>query len=100
VKLTKQKLIEIIKKELNEVEGLAGGDMNKDEAGINVGEEEAEVQREPAIDKIKALLKQINKPEEYEEVLEAILMHGNDITGKKEMLRNLQSQLPKFASAV
>lgn len=100
MKLTKQKLIEIIKKELNEVEGLAGGDMNKDEAGINVGEEEAEVQREPAIDKIKALLKQINKPEEYEEVLEAILMHGNDITGKKEMLRNLQSQLPKFASAV
>lgn len=100
MKLTKQKLIEIIKKELNEVEGLAGGDMNKDEAGINVGEEEAEVQREPAIDKIKALLKQINKPEEYEEVLEAILMHGNDITGKKEMLRNLQNQLPKFASAV
>lgn len=100
MKLTKQKLIEIIKKELNEVEGLAGGDMNKDEAGINVGEEEAEVQREPAIDKIKALLKQINKPEEYEEVLEAILMHGNDIAGKKEMLRNLQSQLPKFASAV
>ena len=100
MKLTKQKLLEIIKKELNEVEGLAGGDMNKDEAGINVGEEEAEVQREPAIDKIKALLKQINKPEEYEEVLEAILMHGNDITGKKEMLRNLQSQLPKFASAV
>ena len=100
MKLTKQKLIEIIKKELNEVEGLAGGDMNKDEAGINVGEEEAEVQREPAIDKFKALLKQINKPEEYEEVLEAILMHGNDITGKKEMLRNLQSQLPKFASAV
>ena len=100
MKLTKQKLIEIIKKELNEVEGLAGGDMNKDEAGINVGEEEAEVQREPAIDKIKALLKQINKPEEYEEGLEAMLMHGNDITGKKEMLRNLQSQLPKFASAV
>ena len=46
MKLTKQKLIEIIKKELNEVEGLAGGDMNKDEAGINVGEEEAEESRQ------------------------------------------------------
>ena len=91
MKITKEKLMSIIKEELNEIEGLAGGSMDKGEPGLDVGADEEEVQE---------LLKQINKPEEYEEVLEAILMHGNDITGKKDMLDKLQSGLPKFASGI
>ena len=100
MKITKDRLIALIKEEINEVEGLAGGSMDKKEPGLNVGEEEEEVQREPAIDRIRDLLQKINTQEEYEEVLEMILMHGNDITGKKDMLKNLQSDLPKFTSGI
>jgi len=100
MKITKEKLMEMIEQELNEVEGLAGGSMDKEEPGLEVGEDEEEVQREPAIDRIRDLLQNINTPEEYEEVLEMVLMHGNDITGKKDMLKNLQSDLPKFTSGI
>ena len=88
------------KEELNEIEGLAGGSMDKEGPGLEVGEEEEAIIREPAIDSIKALLQKINKPEEYEETLEMILTHGNDIAGKKDMLKNLQRDLPKFTSGI
>ena len=95
MKITKEKLMEIIKEELNEVEGLAGGDMGGDTPVVDVGADET-VEKSPAVEQIVGLLDKINTPEEYEEVLEAILNHGNNIAGKDEMMDDLQSQLAEI----
>ena len=93
MKITKQKLMQIITEELNEVAGLAGGDM-EGESSLDIGAEEEVEEQSPDVERIISLIPKIKTPEDFEKTLEAILNHEiTDTGGKDRILLDLKKKL-------
>lgn len=74
-----------------------------DEGDNDSDEKDAEALKEPSEVDVKGiadLLPKIDQPDEYAQLLTMILKYGNNIHGKENILRQLQSQLSNFIGTV
>ena len=96
MKLTKVKLKQIIKEEMQNII-VSEQDMEEPAAVMDTPEEETAPERERDVDVVLTYIKKIDRPQEYEELVRAVVSHGQNVRTGKLILTKLARELPKTA---
>jgi len=96
MKLTKMKLKQIIKEEMQNII-VSEQDMEEPAGDAAAPEEEAASERARDVDVVLTYIKKIDRPQEYEELVRAVVSHGENVRTGKLILTKLARELPKAA---
>ena len=99
MKLTKMKLKQIIKEEMQNII-VSEQDAEQLDVAAAQPEEEAAPGRERDVDIVLTYIKKIDRPQEYEELVRAVVSHGQSVRTGKLILTKLARELPKTARAM